>query len=106
MKTREEVKTSSEKSEGTIDPETGLPSEEPIPEAAKGNREEMAKHYEELYGIKASEDYLDAVERATYLMKTTTKAHSVVKTGATYTVIKGLDAAALLTVDGRADDNR
>lgn len=106
MKTMEEVKTSSEKSEGTIDPETGLPSEEPIPESAKGNREEMAKHYEELYGIKASEDYLDAVERATYLMKTTGKAHSVVKTGSSYTVIKGLDASVLLTVGGRADDNR
>lgn len=106
MKTREEVKTKSEKSEGTIDPETGLPSEESIPESAKGNREEMAKYYEELYGIKASEEYLDAVERATYLMKTTGKAHSVVKTGTSYTVIKGLNASALLTVGGRADDNR
>ena len=106
MKTREEVKTKSEKSDGTIDPETGLPSEEPVPESAKGNREEMAKHYEELYGIKASEEYLDAVERATYLMKTTGKAHSVVKTGTSYTVIKGLNANALLTVGGRADDNR
>ena len=106
MKTREDVKTKSEKSEGTIDPETGLPNEEPVPESAKGNREEMAKHYEELYGIKASKEYLDAVERATYLMKTTGKAHSVVKTGSTYTVIKGLNANALLTVGGVPDDNR
>lgn len=106
MQTYDAEKTKSSKEEGTIDPETGMPSEEPVPEIAKGNREEMAKHYEELYGIKASKDYLDAVERATYLMKTTTKAHSVVKTGSTYTVIKGLNANALVTIGGVADDNR
>lgn len=104
-KTYDEPASKTSKEEGTIDPETGLP-DETVPSGTAGNREEMRKYYEDLYGIKASEDYLDAVQRATHAMKVTGKAYSVVKTGSTYQVIKGFNANALVTVGGVLDDNR
>lgn len=107
MKSYEESssQTQTKKEEGTIDPETGLPDES-VPEGTAGNREEMRKYYEELYGIKASEDYLDAVQRATHAMGVTGEPYSVIKKGNTYTVIKGFNANALVTVGGELIDNR
>lgn len=92
----------SKKEEGLIDPTTGLPDESATG-IEKGNRDEMEKIMREKLGINDDKEYLEAVQRATQAVSITGKTHTVVKAGNSYRVIKGRNAAALLTIDGVTD---
>ena len=93
----------SKKEEGLIDPTTGLPAEEGSTPIQKGNRDEMEKIMREKLGINDDKEYLEAVQRATQAVSITGKTHTVVKAGNSYRVIKGRNAAALMTVYGVTD---
>ena len=93
----------SKKEEGLIDPTTGLPAEDGSTPIQKGNRDEMEKIMREKLGINDDKEYLEAVQRATQAVSITGKTHTVVKAGNSYRVIRGRNAAALLTIDGVTD---
>ena len=92
-------------SEGDVDPVSGLPKEpdEEVEDSTEGNRAKVEKEKRAALGIDESEDYLEAVKRATYRTQTTGKTHTVIRRGKNYVVIKGRNAAALMTVEGVTD---
>ena len=93
----------SKKEEGLIDPTTGLPAEGGSTPIQKGNRDEMEKTMRENLGINDDKEYLEAIQKATDAVNRTGKTHTVVKAGNSYRVIKGRNAAALMTVYGVTD---
>lgn len=101
MQTFEEVKSKSDKEEGNIDPNTGLPDENAPTTAAGNNYDEMRKYHENRLGIPYDRDYIAALGDSENYMKNTTQPSTVTNAGGNPVAIKGWNDSALLMPDGR-----
>ena len=100
MKTREEVKTKSEKSEGKLDPDTGLPYEDTDSIPKDNNYAYWEKYYDDKMNIPYNKDYVGALEKSEYYMKSTQQPSTVVDRAGNPTPIKGWDKSALIIQGG------
>lgn len=100
MKTREDVKTSSSKEEGNIDPDTGLPDESAPATSSGNNYDEMRKYHEDRLGLPYDKDYVAARGRSENYMKNTSEPSTVVDRAGNPVSIKGWNKSALIIQGG------
>lgn len=100
MKTREDVKTSSSKEEGNIDPDTGLPDESAPATSSGNNYDEMRKYHEERLGVPYDKDTVAALGRSENYMKNTGQPSTITDRAGNPVAIKGWDKSALIIQGG------
>lgn len=100
MQTYEEIKTKSDKEEGKIDPDTGLPYEDSA-ESPKGNNYAYwEKYYDDKMNIPYNKTYVGALAKSENYMENTGMPSTVTNRAGNPTPIKGWNDSALIIQGG------